>query len=212
MKIRFDRQRLTEAFRAHGAIAAKPLDGIDVAVERGDHALNEGLEPLRPLRPAAVLVGLIDRPVGLGVLFTRRTSHLAHHAGQISFPGGHMEPDDTGPVDTALRETEEEIGLPRDAVTVVGALPTYITRTGFVVTPVIGFLGEPLALAPDPEEVDEVFEVPLEFLMDPVNHCRCSEEFDGVVRHFFAIPYHRHYIWGATAGMLINLYEVLTNR
>jgi 8-oxo-dGTP pyrophosphatase MutT (NUDIX family) len=123
-----------------------------------------------------------------------------------------MEPEDDGPVDTALRESEEEIGLQRDAVNVIGALATYVTRTGFVVTPVIGFVRQPFVPRPDPEEVAEVFEVPLDFLMDPVNHNKCSKKFDGVTRHFFAIPYDRYYIWGATAGMIMNLYEVVSKR
>ncbi len=180
--------------------------------ERGDHTLNRGLKPIHPLKPAAVLVGLVDHADGLTVLFTERTAHLAHHAGQVSFPGGHLEPDDDGPEETALRETEEEIGLDRRHVEVVGHLDTYITRTGFVVTPVVGIVDPPFDIHPDPHEVADVFEVPLTFLLDPNNHQRCTAEFEGVVRYFYAMPYGERYIWGATAGMLVNLYEVLCRR
>ncbi len=181
----------------------------EIDVERGDHNLNPGLKPMLPLKPAAVLVPLVDRADGMTVLLTRRTSHLVHHAGQISFPGGHIEDHDGGPEETALRETEEEIGLDRRLVRVIGHLDTYVTRTGFVVTPVVGVVEPAFDLAPDPHEVAEVFEVPLGFLINPENHHRCSAEFEGVTRYFYAMPYHHHYIWGATAGMLVNLYECL---
>lgn len=176
---------------------------------RGDHDLNAGMEPILPLKPAAVLVPLIDRPDELTVLFTQRTSHLAHHAGQVSFPGGHIEPDDSGPAETALRETEEEVGLDRRHVQLVGHLDNYVTRTGFVVAPIVGIVSPPFVLRPDPHEVAEVFEVPLSFLLDRQNHHRCSAEFEGVTRYFWAMPYGRHYIWGATAGMLVNMCDIL---
>jgi 8-oxo-dGTP pyrophosphatase MutT (NUDIX family) len=180
----------------------------DLGQAAGDHSLNAGLEPLQPLKPAAVLVPLIERET-MTVLFTRRTSHLAHHAGQISFPGGHIEPDDESPRETALRETEEEIGLGRNQIAVIGHLDTYVTRTGFVVTPVVGVVAPPFALTPDPHEVAEVFEVPFTFLMDAANHQYCSAEFEGQVRHFYAMPYGSYFIWGATAGMLKNFYDIL---
>jgi 8-oxo-dGTP pyrophosphatase MutT (NUDIX family) len=184
----------------------------DVRRERGDHSLNAGMEPTLPLKPAAVLVPLIDRPDEPFVLFTQRTSHLAHHAGQVSFPGGHIEPEDGGPIETALRETEEEIGLHRRHVDVIGRLDTYVTRTGFVVTPVVGVVSPPFTLKPDQNEVSEIFEVPLSFLLDRQNHQHCSADLDGVTRYFWAMPYGRHYIWGATAGMLVNLCDVLEAR
>jgi len=183
----------------------------DTAVERGDHALNPSMTPIQPLKPAAVLVPLVDRPEGLAVLLTQRTAHLAHHAGQISFPGGHIEPDDGGPLETALRETKEEVGLDRRHVSVIGHLDTYVTRTGFVVTPVVGIVEPSFDVSPDPHEVAEVFEVPLTFFLDPANHQRHSAEFNGVVHYFHAMPYGRHYVWGATAGMLLNLYQVLSH-
>ncbi|MBL8665974.1 MAG: CoA pyrophosphatase [Rhodospirillales bacterium] len=168
--------------------------------------------PVLPLTPAAVLVPLIERPDGLTVLFTQRTSHLAHHAGQVSFPGGHIEPEDGGPAETALRETEEEVGLDRSHVRIVGRLDTYVTRTGFAVTPVVGMVAPPFTLRPDPHEVAEIFEVPLDFLLDPSNHERCSAEFEGRTRFFWAMPYGRHFIWGATAGMVINLCDILNGQ
>ncbi len=192
-----------------------PLEAVipdDITAERGDHALNLDMMPVLPLTPAAVLVPLIERPDGLTVLFTQRTSHLAHHAGQVSFPGGHIEPEDGGPAETALRETEEEVGLDRSHVRIVGRLDTYVTRTGFAVTPVVGMVAPPFTLRPDPHEVAEIFEVPLDFLLDPSNHERCSAEFEGRTRFFWAMPYGRHFIWGATAGMVINLCDILNGQ
>ncbi len=211
MMRRVTRDWLVQRFAAHPCAPAMPELPHDVWPERGDHSLNPGLEPMQPLRPAAVLVPLVDREDGFTVLFTRRTAHLAHHAGQISFPGGHIEPDDGGPIETALRETEEEVGLHRWHVRVLGRLDTYVTRTGFVVTPVIGLVTPPFITAPDPNEVDEVFEVPLAFLLDPANHQRCSAEFEGVTRYFYAMPYGDYYIWGATAGMVVNLWQLLND-
>jgi 8-oxo-dGTP pyrophosphatase MutT (NUDIX family) len=201
-----------DRFEGRRAISAVPPLPLDVSLHRGDHMLNDGMEPLRPLKSAAVLVPVIVRPDELTVLFTQRTSHLAHHAGQISFPGGHIEPQDDGPVDTALRETEEEVGLDRRHVKIIGHLDIYVTRTGFVVTPVVGVATPPFTLRPDPHEVAEIFEVPLQFLINRSNHQRCSAEFEGVTRHFWAIPYGRHFIWGATAGMVINLCDVIEGR
>lgn len=163
----------------------------------------------RPLTPAAVLVPLINRADGISVLFTQRTAHLSDHAGQISFPGGRAEPGDTGPVATALREAEEEVGLPARCVEVIGTLPRYRTVTHYEITPVVGFVEPPLALEPDPFEVAEVFEVPLPFLLDPANHETHTYEYGGAVRRYFAMPYHGRFIWGATAGMLMNLYRLL---
>jgi 8-oxo-dGTP pyrophosphatase MutT (NUDIX family) len=176
---------------------------------RGDHDLNPGMPPARTLTPAAVLVGLVKRPEGLAVLLTQRTDHLHHHPGQISFPGGHKDPGDDSPEETALREAEEEVGLGRRHVEPIGRLCEYVTRTGFSVTPVVAFIEPPFDIIPDPFEVEEVFEVPLAFLLDPANHQRHSREFEGHMREFHAMSFRDYYIWGATAGMLINLYEVL---
>ncbi len=176
---------------------------------RGDHDLNPGIRAAPPLKEAAVLVPLIIHPEGATVLLTKRTDHLAHHPGQVSFPGGHIEADDASPEETALRETEEETGLHRRHIDIVGRLDTYETRTGFRVTPVVALVTPPFTLSPDPHEVAEVFEVPLAFLLEPANHQRHSRVFAGREREFHAMPYNGHYIWGATAGMLINLYEAL---
>ncbi len=177
---------------------------------RGDHSLVPGgAPPASALTPAAVLVPLVMRPCELTVLLTQRTAHLAAHAGQISFPGGSVEPEDADAIDAALREAEEEVGLPRDHVEVIGRLDTYITSTSFEVTPVVGLVRAPYPVRPDPFEVAEVFEVPLAFIVDPANHQRHSREFKGRTRTFFVLPYENRYIWGATAGMLVNLAEVL---
>jgi 8-oxo-dGTP pyrophosphatase MutT (NUDIX family) len=141
------------------------------------------------------------------VLFTRRTAHLKAHSGQVSFPGGRAEPDDPAPEDTALREAEEEIGLARSRVEVLGRCPEYLTRTGFRVTPVIGLIRPPLELVPDAREVDEVFEVPLAFLLDPQNHRRATREISGRTVGYYEIEHEGRVIWGATAGMLVNLYR-----
>jgi len=178
--------------------------------ERGDHDLNPGFRPNIPLRPAAVLVGLVDRVDGMTVLLTRRTDHLEHHPGQVSFPGGHVEDSDEDAVATALRETKEEIGLPHHHIDVLGRLDTYVTRTGFEVVPVVALIQPPFELTLDPHEVAEAFEVPLAFLMDPQNHQRHKRMFEGVTRRFYAMPYKDYYIWGATAGIIIDLYQVFT--
>src|SRR5271166_6143767 len=177
---------------------------------RGDHDLNPGMTPpSAALRPAAVLVPLIDRAEGMSVLLTQRTQHLSAHAGQISFPGGRVEESDADATEAALRETEEEVGLMREHVTVIGRLDTYVTGTGFEITPMVGIIKVPFPLAPDPFEVSEVFEVPLSFVLDPNNHRRVTRVFEQRTRIFFVLPYENRYIWGATAGMLVNLAEVL---
>jgi 8-oxo-dGTP pyrophosphatase MutT (NUDIX family) len=176
---------------------------------RGDHDLNPGLWAEKPLTPAAVLVPIAAHPDQLTVLLTRRTAHLHDHAGQISFPGGRVDPCDENPVACALREAEEEVGLPRAVTEVIGRLDTYQTRTGFEIVPVVAILRPPFDLRPDPFEVAEAFEVPLDFIVDPANHRRDSRVFQGSERHFWAMPFGTYYIWGATAGMLVNLSEVL---
>jgi 8-oxo-dGTP pyrophosphatase MutT (NUDIX family) len=156
-----------------------------------------------------VLVPLIDRADGMSVLLTQRTPHLSAHAGQISFPGGRIEESDTDAIEAALRETEEEIGLTRDHVTLIGRLDTYVTGTGFEITPVVGIVKAPFLLAIDPFEVAEVFEVPLSFVLDPNNHRRMTRDVEHRSRVFFVLPFENRNIWGATAGMLVNLAEVL---
>src|SRR5438105_4085055 len=158
---------------------------------------------------AAVLVPIIARPEDLTVLFTRRTEQLKSHSGQISFPGGRAEPGDPSPQHTALREAEEEIGLAPSRVEVLGQLAEYHTRTGFRVTPVVGLIQPPLEVVPDAREVDEVFEVPLAFLLDPANHRRESRQIGARMATYYVIEHQGRIIWGATAGMLVNLYRQL---
>jgi 8-oxo-dGTP pyrophosphatase MutT (NUDIX family) len=158
---------------------------------------------------AAVLIPVIAHPQALTVLFTQRTPHLRSHSGQVSFPGGRAEPGDASAEFTALRETEEEIGLRRSAVEVLARLPDYRTRTGYRVTPVVGLLTPPVAFAPDPNEVAEIFEVPLEFLLDERNRQRRTREFQGRQVGYYVFEYQEKVIWGATAGMLVNLHKML---
>ncbi|MEX2453677.1 MAG: CoA pyrophosphatase [Rhodospirillaceae bacterium] len=161
---------------------------------------------------AAVLVPLVDRPHGMTVLLTRRTSHLRSHAGQVSFPGGKTENHDTSPEDTALRETEEEIGLGRDRIDLVGRLGRRTTGSGFQVTPIVGLVRPPFELVPDPGEVETIFEVPLEFVLDPANHRMETRLIKGIEREFHAMPYGEYYIWGLTARLLVSLSNTLVPR
>ncbi|HTJ65367.1 MAG TPA: CoA pyrophosphatase [Alphaproteobacteria bacterium] len=189
-----------------------PARGGGLHLLRGDHDLNPGMAPAAALRAAAVLVPLVDRSRDLSVLLTQRTANLEHHAGQIAFPGGRVEETDADDIATALRETEEEIGLSRNHVEPVGRLDRYITRTGFTVTPVVGLVEPPFKLTLAPDEVADAFEVPLSFILDPANRQRDSYEFQGVERHFYVFRFGERNIWGATAGMLVNLAETLTGR
>ena len=169
-------------------------------------------EAREPLREAAVLIPLVMHRSGPTVLLTRRTSHLHDHAGQISFPGGGIEAHDETAVAAALRETEEEVGLRAESVEVLGSLPSYATATGYLVTPVVGLVTPGFVLEIDTFEVEEVFEPPLAFLMDPTHHERRLVDFDGMRRTFYAMPYvaeRRYFIWGATAAMLRNFYQLL---
>jgi len=182
------------------SLLANPPAG-EAVVEDGAASAN--------LTPAAVLFPIVRRAAGHTVLLTQRTAHLRDHAGQVSFPGGRVEAADDSPLATALRETEEEIGLSRRHVEVLGYLPEYRTGTGFCVVPVVAAVTPPFDLAPDPFEVAEIFEVPLAFLLDQANHQRHSVHLRGALRHFYAMPYAGHFIWGATAGMIRSLSERL---
>jgi 8-oxo-dGTP pyrophosphatase MutT (NUDIX family) len=164
------------------------------------------------IKDAAVLVPMVARDGELNLLFTQRTEHLAAHAGQISFPGGGVETADSSRIDTALRETEEEIGLARDHVQVLGALPNYELATGFRITPVVGWIEAPFDTRPDPYEVADIFEIPLAHFLDVQRYQHCEYQFNGRHRHYVAIPYEGRYIWGATAGMLLSLAHVLSAR
>ncbi len=162
----------------------------------------------RPLKPAAVLL-LIVGHVQPTVVFTQRTAHLNDHAGQISLPGGRCDDDDCTPERTALREAHEEVGLEPERVEILGRLPEYRTSTGFSVTPVVGWARPPLAFQPDPHEVADVFEVPLDFLLDPRNHRHESAFFKGRMRKYWAMPFGERFIWGATAGMLVTFQRIV---
>jgi 8-oxo-dGTP pyrophosphatase MutT (NUDIX family) len=192
-----------------------PLDRIRRRLAEGPRREGEfngdgrDLAPPRPPTPAAVLVPLVVREQAPSVLLTRRTDHLHHHPGQISFPGGRLEVDDASPVHAALRETEEEIGLARSHVELIGALPDYLTGTGFRVTPVVGLVHPPFDLTLDAFEVAEAFEVPLAHFLDPRNHQEHSILHEGRMRRFHAMPWHGYFIWGATAGILMSLYRLL---
>lgn len=174
----------------------------------GEHLLRQSTAA--PM-PASVLLPIIVREHGLALLLTRRTEHLTDHGGQISLPGGRLEEQDISAIETALRETEEEVGLNRRHVEVIGTLPDYYTGTGYRVTPVAAIVQPPFELRADPFEVAEIFEVPLSFLMDGMNHQRRTAELPHGVgrRTFYAMPYERFFIWGATAGMLRNLFHFL---
>lgn len=201
---------------ARAAQAALTRDGIAArlaALRAGTWLPGDDPERLPPpgstLTPAAVLVPLVSRPDGLQVLLTQRAAHLNDHAGQVSFPGGRVEPGDASREMTALREAEEEIGLARQRVELLGRLPEYHTITGFSVTPVVGYVEPPFDLRLDDFEVAEVFEVPLAFLLDPANHQRHTYLYQGRSRSYWAVPYQGRFIWGATAAMLVNFHRAL---
>jgi 8-oxo-dGTP pyrophosphatase MutT (NUDIX family) len=163
----------------------------------------------RVLKPAAVLLLVVNHGADPGVVFTQRTAHLADHAGQICFPGGRVDEGDDTPERTALREAEEEVGLAPDRVQILGRLPEYHTSTGFRVTPVVGWAEPPLQYHADPHEVADVFEVPLAFLLDTRNHRYESAFHKGRMRKYWALPFGDRFIWGATAGMLVTFQRIV---
>ncbi len=171
-----------------------------------DYDLSDRRPDAPVLKQAAVLVPLVMRSHGLNVVLTRRSSELSTHAGQIAFPGGRCDDDDTDVGATALREAYEEVGLDPSFVSLIGVSDAYETVTRFAVTPVIGLVDPAATLTPDPSEVAEIFEVPLAFLMDPANHVPQSRDYNGITRRYYAMPYGDYYVWGATAGMLRALY------
>lgn len=185
------------------------LNDPNVIPKRGDHDADPVMEKIamvRPIRPAAVLVPIIAREQPM-VLLTKRAAHLRDHSGQISFPGGKIDAADGSPAIAALREAEEEIGLSRDASAPIGYLDVYMTTLGYRIVPVIAEVAPDFKLVLNKGEVDEAFEVPLTFVMDQANLQRHSREWQGMTRHYYAIPYGERYIWGVTAGILRNLYD-----
>lgn len=183
----------------HALDAGKTADTVLLT---GDHVDGDAVMDA-PMQ-AAVLIAVTERPAP-GVLLTRRTDTLSRHPGQVAFPGGRIDPGDSGPVAAALREAEEEIALPVGAVRVVGVADRYRTITGFEVTPVIGVIPPDLVLKPSEAEVAAVFEVPLDFILDSANHLEATAEFQGRNRHYYEILWDGHRIWGATAAMIVNL-------
>ena len=207
------------AQRAPGA-PDQPWEAVIAAAEREPSARVPGslrhseeswgrLPASEAITPAAVLVAVVERAGALSVLLTRRAERLARHAGQISFPGGRADPEDGTPQRTALREAEEEIGLPAPQVEIVGRLDDYLVGTGYRITPVVGFVVAPPAFEADTREVAEVFEVPLSFVLEPANYRRDKMTVGGVERRFYVMPYEAYHIWGATAAILVNFRDVV---
>lgn len=175
-----------------------------------DFSLNGVVPAPETWRPAAVLVPLVRRELGMTVLLTQRTEDMPSHAGQIAFPGGRQQAEDADAIATALRETEEEVGLTRQFVDVIGSVDHYRTGTGYDITPIVGIVTPGFTMRADPREVADVFEVPLEHFLDERNHRIDSRVWQGRERRYYAMPYGERYIWGATAGMLKNLQFILT--
>jgi 8-oxo-dGTP pyrophosphatase MutT (NUDIX family) len=186
------------------------LSDPTIIPRHGDHDLDpsvvEAIAAVRPIRPAAVLVPIVERAEPT-ILLTQRTAHLKDHAGQISFPGGKIDPGDKSPAAAALREAEEEIALERRFVQPIGYLDIHMTTRGYRIVPTLARVAPDFRLRLNPDEVDDAFEVPLAFLMAPENHKLDSRDWNGLTRTFYAMPFGERYIWGATAGILRNLYE-----
>lgn len=204
--------RLDELLASPERLRAYISERLSQAADRPLSVLN-GDEGAREVRwPAAVLAPLVANEDGPRVLLTRRTPHLVHHPGQISFPGGRVEPEDPGPVEAALRETREEIGLAPHRVQVLGALPPYVTITGYRITPLVGWVEDAGELQPDPFEVAEVFAVPLAHVLDPRRYVRHSLIYGDQRRYYWAVPWRQYFIWGATAAMLRMFLELLRGK
>jgi 8-oxo-dGTP pyrophosphatase MutT (NUDIX family) len=196
-------ERLRRAPPQAGDVISRPRSDFDLQ-PNPVHVPDE-----RSLKPAAVLVPVVNRPEGPTLLLTRRAAALRQHAAQIAFPGGRIDEIDEGPLATALREAEEEIGLSPALVRPLGFLDAYLTGTGFRIVPVVAEVEPGFALSLNPAEVDEAFETPLSFLLNPANHRRDGREWKGIWRTFYAMPWGERYIWGATAGIIRNLHDRL---
>lgn len=204
---------LEEGFSARAFAQRVALKGNETLDEdHGDHLLNPGLDAViaaNPLRDAAVLVPIVDRGDEASVILTLRTANMRKHSGQVAFPGGAIDPeDDYEPEKAALRGTHE-IGLEGRHVELIGRLPRYLTTTGYSITPVLGLVHPPFELTPNPDEVADVFEVPLSFLMNPANHRRESRIWQDKERFYYTMPFGDRFIWGVTAGIIRTLYERL---
>lgn len=205
-----DRMRrfTAEDFRHRAAGQSRPV-AADVY---GDHRLNPDLAPLfvhDRLRDAAVLVPVVDHGDEASVILTKRTTKLRKHSGEIAFPGGRLDPTDPTPEHAALRETEEEIGLSADFIDIVGRMPDYVSGSGFRIVPVLSVVKPGFLLTINEDEVDEAFEVPLSFLMNPENHTRDSRIWNERERFFYTMPFGERHIWGVTAGIIRTVYERL---
>ena len=200
----FDRARSRLNFDVPAGLTDASI--IPLSGDQGNDRMLEIVAREQPIRPAAVLIAVVDRPEPT-VLLTQRSAHLNDHAGQISFPGGKIDPTDASPLDAALREANEEVGLDREFIDPVGYLDLYGTAFGFRILPTVARVRPGFTLRVSAAEVDDVFEVPLAFLMNPANHQIHSKEFRGIERLYYAMPYEERYIWGATAGILRVLYE-----
>lgn len=184
---------------------------IPVTGDAGNDRMIQIVAQERPIRPAAVLIGIVEHEQPT-VLLTQRAAHLNDHAGQISFPGGKIDASDASPLDAALREAEEEIGLDRSFIDPIGYLDLYATGFGFRILPTVARVKPGFALTINENEVESAFEVPLSFLMNPDNHQLHSKDFRGIERSYYAMPFAEHYIWGATAGILRVLYERIVQK
>ncbi|MCC6887177.1 MAG: CoA pyrophosphatase [Hyphomicrobiales bacterium] len=186
-------------------VPSEPLEGGRPDGQPVD-PVAAAIAAVRPIRKAAVLVPIVARDEPM-VLLTQRTAHLRDHAGQISFPGGKIDPSDASPAAAALREADEEIGLPARLIEPIGYLDPYLTTVGYRIVPVVARVAPQFELRINREEVEDAFEVPLAFLMSPQNHQRHSRDWNGLTRYYYAMPFGDRYIWGATAGILRSLYE-----
>lgn len=200
---RFERRKFEDRAR-HVLVPEPPGEPMPGEAVLGDRVNGD------VVRPAAVLVPVVARDNGLTVLLTQRSEHLPNHAGQVAFPGGKIDAGDDGPLGAALRETREETGIAERFVTPVGYLPGVYSGTGFFITPVVATLDTGFLIRPEPGEVDDIFEVPLPFLMDPGNHARKEAVWKGRKRSYLEMPYGDHYIWGITAGILRLLYDKMS--
>jgi 8-oxo-dGTP pyrophosphatase MutT (NUDIX family) len=205
--------RDTEFFRrARERLSLEIPPGLadpEVLPRRGDHDADPAftaIAQVRPIKPAAVLIPVVERDEPM-VLLTQRAVHLPDHPGQIAFPGGKIDKSDSSPLAAALREAEEEIGLAPAFIEPIGYLDLYLTTLGYRIVPTVARIRPGFSLALNEQEVAETFEVPLAFLMEVANHQRHSREWQGMTRHYYAIPFGERYIWGVTAGILRNLYE-----